>query len=185
MTSRVRIRSSRANGALSRGPKTAEGKLRAAGNRVLHGHYSNRVVLQNESREEFDALLAQVTADYQPQSPAEAIAVKAEAIAVKEMVIARWRAARAAATQTRLMNEALAAVPPNIQDPLDRTVAAWTSACTQPIFKHLSGLERRHNGQFHRAEQRFYAARECAHQTATVQSPESKAPEPTLQNLYT
>src|SRR5579863_2234033 len=95
-SSRVRIRSSRANGALSRGPKTPEGKLRAAGNRCTHGHYSKRVVLKSESQELFDALHAELTAEYQPQNAAESNAVK-------EMVIALWRVFRAMGTQTRLL----------------------------------------------------------------------------------
>ena len=84
MTSRVRIRSSRANGALSRGPKTAEGKLRSAGNRCTHGLYSKRVVLKSESQQEFDDLREQYIAELHPQNALEFALIL-------QMAAARWR----------------------------------------------------------------------------------------------
>src|ERR1700680_1167154 len=97
MTSRVRIRSSRANGALSRGPKTAAGRLRSAGNRCTHGLYSNRVVLKNESQQEFDAPLKEYIAALHPQNYLELGAIQAT-------VAAPWCLDRPRTIETRLLN---------------------------------------------------------------------------------
>ena len=83
-TSPVRLRSSRANGALSRGPKTAAGKLRSTGNRCTHGLYSKRLVLKTESQEEFDTLHQQFIADVNPRTSLESIAVRDWAIATPD-----------------------------------------------------------------------------------------------------
>src|SRR5579864_3154180 len=111
MTSRVRIRSSRANGALSRGPKTPEGKLRSAGNRCTHGLYSNRVVLKSESQEEFDAFLQQYIDRFHPQN-------SLEFIAARQMAAARWCMRRTWAAETRMLEDAMNALDPAIQDPV-------------------------------------------------------------------
>src|SRR3954447_6586388 len=99
-SSRCRIRSSRANGALSRGPKTAEGKCRAAGNRVTHGLYSGRVVLAHESQQDFDDLLSQFIAESRPQT-------QAQVAAVTEAAVAHWSIRRVHRIETNMLNLAL------------------------------------------------------------------------------
>ena len=54
----TKTESSRINGARSQGPKTEEGKRRSSLNAVTHGLLSNGVVLQHESQETFDLVLA-------------------------------------------------------------------------------------------------------------------------------
>jgi hypothetical protein len=145
MTSRVRIRSSRANGALSRGPKTAAGKLRSAGNRCTHGFYSNRVVLKNESQLEFDALLQEYIAALHPQNYLELPAIHA-------MAAARWCLDRTRTIETRLLNEALRAVDPEgIRGPQSRFVAAWSKVIQLPGFLSLSRFAGVQENRFHRA----------------------------------
>ncbi len=153
MTSRIRIRSSRANGALSRGPKTAEGKLRAAGNRVAHGLYSNRVVLKSESQQEFDELRRQFIAKLSPQNDRESALIE-------EMAAAKWRSRRIWITETRLLTEAMDAVDPaRLLDPIGRFSAAFSKlACEDSAFQQLPRLEGRYQRQYDRALQAFQAA---------------------------
>jgi hypothetical protein len=150
MPSQLKIRSSRANGALSRGPKTAAGKLRAAGNSATHGLYSDRLILKSESQAEFDALLQQFLDDLRPQTQSESQAIKA-------FVVALWQYRRVIALETELLNQALRAIPKSIQDPDDQTVAAWTLACASPNFRSLGRVETRCVTSLLRATRRVFA----------------------------
>ena len=87
MSSLRKILSSRANGAKSRGPVTPEGKRISARNAVRHGLLAETVLLSNESRESFAALLAAYTEKFQPRD-------EVEADLVEEMVVAKWRQRR-------------------------------------------------------------------------------------------
>ncbi len=79
-----RIVSSRANGALSRGPITAEGKARSAQNALSHGLTANSVVLSNECPDQFRALADRYLNFFQPQDPIEEDMVE-------DLTVARWR----------------------------------------------------------------------------------------------
>ena len=87
MSSNRRIRSSRANGALSRGAITPEGRAHSSQNAVRHGFTARTLVLGNESQADFEALVA---AHIEYWSPANLI----EMNLVKEMVAATWRQQR-------------------------------------------------------------------------------------------
>ena len=79
--------SSRANGAKSRGPVTPEGKRISSQNAVRHGLLAETVLLSNESRERFEALLDSYMEKFQPRD-------EVEADLVEEMVVAKWRQRR-------------------------------------------------------------------------------------------
>ena len=87
MSSLRKVLSSRANGAKSRGPVTPEGKRISAMNAVRHGLLAETVLLSNESREDFEALLAAYKEKFQPRD-------EVEADLVEEMVVAKWRQRR-------------------------------------------------------------------------------------------
>lgn len=74
------------------GPQTAEGKARSSQNAVKHGLLAKAVVFKSagvqENAEEFDKLLADLTADLQPSGHME------EAI-VERIATCQWRLARA------------------------------------------------------------------------------------------
>ena len=78
---------SRANGAKSRGPITPEGKLASSRNATTHGMLSGTIVLGGESEERFNALLADLHAELQPQTTVEITLVE-------NMAVARWRQMR-------------------------------------------------------------------------------------------
>jgi hypothetical protein len=88
MSSIRRINASRANGALSRGPKTEAGKARIRLNGVKTGAFAKSIVLNNES----PALLAKLRDEYcrhfQPTNPIERDLVE-------EMVVSKWLTRRA------------------------------------------------------------------------------------------
>ena len=71
MASVRQIAANRRNAQKSTGPKTAAGKARAAKNRRSHGFYSADIVLAGENPEEFEALLAELEAEFQPATPTE------------------------------------------------------------------------------------------------------------------
>ena len=77
----------RANGAKSRGPITPEGKLASSRNAITHGLLAGTIVLKGESEERFNALLADLHAELQPQT-------SVEITLIETMAAARWRQLR-------------------------------------------------------------------------------------------
>ncbi len=159
MTSRVRIRSSRANGALSRGPKTPEGKLRSAGNRCTHGLYSPRVVLKTESQEEFDAFLQEYIDRFRPQN-------SFEFLAARQMAAARWCMRRMWATETRMLEDAMNALPTTTQEPMARIAQAFSNLAGNSAFNLIPRLESRYSRQYHTALEAIMKARKDARKPA-------------------
>src|SRR5687767_12832283 len=94
MSSRRRILASRANGAKSLGPKTTEGKCRASQNALRHGMAAETLVLTNESRSRFEALLAAYIERFQPRD-------EVEADLIEEIVAANGASAACGASKPR------------------------------------------------------------------------------------
>jgi len=63
------IEASRANGRKSRGPKTAEGKRRAAMNSLLHGVFSKVLIMANEDPDEYASLRCGYFARFRHRRP--------------------------------------------------------------------------------------------------------------------
>jgi hypothetical protein len=97
MASLRRILASRANGAKSHGPVTPEGKRSSALNGVRHGLTAQTIVLSNESREEFEMLLADYHEKFQPRD-------RVEADLVTEMAVAKWRQQRVWSMESAAMD---------------------------------------------------------------------------------
>ena len=66
MRSAAQNRASKTNGALSRGPVTAEGKSRSCLNSLRDGIRSRALILPGENRQEFESELDQLIEDLQP-----------------------------------------------------------------------------------------------------------------------
>jgi hypothetical protein len=102
MPSPRRLRANRANGALSRGPSTPQGKERSARNALRHGLLSRCVVLENECPKTFAGLLSDHIDHLQP-------ADGLELGMIEQMVASDWRLRRAWAIETRLLDKQIAA----------------------------------------------------------------------------
>ena len=87
MSSNRRIQSARANGAKSRGPITAAGKLISSQNSTIHGLAAKTLVLTNESRDRFQALLQSYVDELQPQT-------QIEMDLIEQMTVSKWRQRR-------------------------------------------------------------------------------------------
>jgi hypothetical protein len=82
-----RVSTSQANGALSRGPVTEEGKRVSSQNATRHGIFSRIGMLEGESAEAFDFLFAQICEQEQ------AVGIVEEAFC-ERMALAIWRQRR-------------------------------------------------------------------------------------------
>ena len=87
MRTERQMEASRANGAKSHGPKTADGKARSSQNSLRHGFLSKTLVLKTESKEAFQSLFLTLGDVVKPGD-----AFEDELFAV--MVAARWRSVR-------------------------------------------------------------------------------------------
>ena len=71
MASEAQIAANRANAQRSTGPRTAEGKARAAQNGLKHGLCARATLLPEEDPAEFEALVADLKARWRPADEIE------------------------------------------------------------------------------------------------------------------
>jgi hypothetical protein len=152
MSSLRRINASRANGARSRGPITAEGQERSSANAIRHGLLAKCVVLENESGPCFDDLVAQHTERFAPVDGVEFGMIE-------EMVAAYWRMRRAWAIENRLMEKALRNQPPG--DEAARIAAAFSELAASPELNLLHRYEARLHRMYQRALYNLVFLGEC------------------------
>ena len=150
MISDKKLQAARANGALSRGPKTPEGKARSSRNATRHGLLAKCVVLRNESREGFHALFNQYVERFDPVDDVE-LAI------VEELVAAAWRLRRAWAIETRLFDADMEARPAGAE--LDRLAGAFGDLASGPKLALLHRYETRLHMMAQRAIQNLGALR--------------------------
>jgi hypothetical protein len=94
MSSELQSQTARINGAKSNGPITPEGKARSSANSRRHGLTAS-VLLEGESDEHFQLLLADFMDQFQPQTGVETDLVEV-------MAISRWRLRRLLGIETNL-----------------------------------------------------------------------------------
>src|SRR5258708_3970552 len=113
MTSDLKSATSRANGAKSHGPKTAEGREKSSQNSLNHGFTAKKtVLLACENPAQFQEMLGDYAATYPPGSPVE------EGL-VNEMVACRWRMQRLRMIETALMDSEMQRELPEAENPED------------------------------------------------------------------
>ena len=140
----ARAAASRANGARSRGPRTAEGKARASQNALKHGLSAKKfLLLPDDSRAEFAALESALLEELRPEGAVQTLLAR-------RLIAAAWRLARA----DRLEFEMLIA-----GDPCERpgrvltrdggaerafaTLVRYRSAAQAEFFRTLKALQAR------------------------------------------
>ena len=139
----LRSLSSAINGRLSEGPVTDAGKLRASRNAIRHGMLSRCLVLEDESPEVFDQLLAQHVDRLQPADDLE-FAI------VEEMTASMWRLRRSWAIETGMLDSA-AAAPDAPTDPVARIASAFTARAETPALPLAHRYETRLHMMYQRA----------------------------------
>jgi hypothetical protein len=113
MTSELKSETSRANGAKSHGPKTAEGREKSSHNSFKHGFTAKKtIVLECENKEQFQEVLGYYTVTYQPGSAVEEDLVS-------EMVACRWRMQRLRLIETALIDSEMDRELPDVETPED------------------------------------------------------------------
>jgi hypothetical protein len=137
MSSIRRLISSRANAALSTGPKTAEGKRRSSQNALRHGCRSRRLAIpSDQSPRDLDNLRRSYLASVQPRTPFEHACLN-------QIVEAKWRISCLSSAENRMVDRALASQPPHLQnaDSTTRLREAYLTLLDNPHFTVLSGYE--------------------------------------------
>jgi hypothetical protein len=126
MSSKRKIRASRANGRLSRGPVTPAGLARAKTAAITHGLTASTVILPNESAERFERVHDSFRRIYQPAN-------EAEELLVEQLAVTQWHIRRGWGIEKALiayeMDElapAHAAAYKNLEHPT-RIALAWRS----------------------------------------------------------
>src|SRR5512132_2334566 len=98
MTPELKAAASRANGAKSRGPKTAETRERSSRNSLRHGIVARKtILLECEDPDQFQAMLDEYGVTYQPGNAIEQDLVD-------EMLSSRWRSGRLSMIVTSLLD---------------------------------------------------------------------------------
>lgn len=139
MSSQRQIEANRRNAKLSTGPKTPEGKAKAARNHSLHGLRSRDIVIPGEDPREFAALLAALQAEFRPANPLDHALVR-------QLASAQWRLHRVLRAETALLSSAYKDQPDTAAkwgtDAFDKLVRYEASA-QNAFFKALHALHSR------------------------------------------
>ncbi len=146
----ARSETARANGAMSHGPVTPEGRARSSRNSLRHGFTAKAVVLEAESRDEYQALLDSFLDRFQP-----ADAVEQEL--VETMAAARWRLRRLASIESTILDNHMKKWAKFLDSQLtnpssdDRLAYSFKSLADGPTLSLLVRYEAGLNRTFERA----------------------------------
>lgn len=99
MITQKQLESNRLNAKQSTGPKSSEGKAIVSQNALKHGLFSKQVLLDSESKKDFEALKIEFYEHFQPQG-------FLEKLFWERTVAAAWRLSRVIQMESMLMNHA-------------------------------------------------------------------------------
>jgi hypothetical protein len=97
MTSHKQIVANQNNALKSTGPRTEQGKAIVTRNALKHGIFSKQIVLEEESKKEFEALKAEFYTQFQPHG-------LLEQLFWERALTAAWRLSRVVQMESMLMN---------------------------------------------------------------------------------
>jgi hypothetical protein len=170
MTSELKSETSRANGAKSRGPITAEGKEKSSRNSLKHGFTAkSTIVLECENKAQFLEMLGYYKVTYQPGSGVEEDLVT-------DMVACRWRMQRLRAIETSLIDSEMNRDLPEGQtseDPGHQLAFAFRRLVDE---SHAISLASRYESRLHRIHDRTHRTLRELQQTRPATTP---TPSPT------
>ncbi len=175
MRTERQIQASRANGARSRGPVTAEGKYNSSRNATTHGLLAGAIVMKGEIEERFNEVLADLNQELHPETPIEYTLVE-------KMAVARWRQLRVWGMEKAAMEYQVRKQSGSIQDGENNPTRAFLafsslgdSRALDLIIRYDSLCDR----QYLRAHRRFMEMRR--HRGEPL-SPSKPKPEVTAQH---
>src|SRR5438067_10971349 len=97
MATEKQINANRANSLKSTGPRTTDGKTRAALNAIKTGVYATSMIIAGEKREALDDLVIDYYSTYDPLTPAARFHLD-------QMIRADWISRRLVSVETKIMN---------------------------------------------------------------------------------
>jgi hypothetical protein len=160
MSSLRRVQSSKANGALSKGPAIPAGKQRSSLNALRHGMCAKCIVLDHESRENFLILLQHHIDLFHPAN-------EVEFGMIEEMCAAYWRQRRAWTIETALLEKQIA-LQADGSGP-ERMAAGFDRLAAAPTLPLLYRYETRQHLMYQRAMRTLILLR-------TVKDPNDPSP---------
>ena len=163
MISEKQREAARANGALSRGPKTPEGKSRSSKNATTHGLLSDVVVLPGESMEGFEESTETYFTRFSPVD-------RFEHSMIEEMIASNWRLRRVWAIERSMMAGALDRQPDS-DDPLSPLAGAFCELADSGRLPLLHRYEARLHQMYQRAVRTLILTR-----SAVPRQPEGPEP---------
>ena len=163
MISEKQREAARANGALSRGPKTPEGKSRSSKNATTHGLLSDVVVLPGESMEGFEESTETYFTRFSPVD-------RFEHSMIEEMIASNWRLRRVWAIERSMMAGALDRQPDS-DDPLSTLAGAFCELADSGRLPLLHRYEARLHQMYQRAVRTLILTR-----SAVPRQPEGPEP---------
>src|SRR5579884_1032612 len=150
------------------GPVTPEGKAISSRNAIKHGLSSPRPVLPHENQSEYDALLASLQNEFQPDGAYEHFLIR-------QMTDAQWKLARAAKIETALFERMLDfdKSNPSPEDRMARQLSMGGADSLLKLQRYTSALER----SYYKAHKELLAGRKTksAEAKQTVSEPRNTA----------
>ena len=173
MPSELKSETARANGAKSHGPKTAEGKEASSRNAIKHGLTARHtLILQCESPEDYQAMLAEHIVIHQPVTPPEKELVD-------QMTIARWRIRRFVAAETDLIDSEIVRNREKVNKefaPTDSGVHLAMAIRSLADESRALSLMSRYESRLQRVHDKAYAALRDLQQSRASQPPPPEPP---------
>src|SRR3984893_16016479 len=172
MTSELKSATSRANGAKSHGPTTTEGKEKSSRNALDHGFTAKKtILLECENQDQFNTMLGDYTATYQPGSAVEEDLVS-------EMVACRWRMQRLRLIETALIDSEMDRELPEGETPEDPGYQLAFAFRRLVDESHAISLASRYESRLHRIHERSHRTLRELQQTRRDQTSDPVPPIP-------